>query len=102
MTKPHVISEPEGTITVSPAALEQVVQRAAEQADGVKVRRPRRGLDVAVEDGRARVAVELAVRYGSILPDVAEGVQQRIADGLRAMCGLEPGAIDVTIEELTD
>jgi uncharacterized alkaline shock family protein YloU len=102
MTKPHVISEAEGTITVSPAALEQVVQRAAEQTDGVKVRRPRRGLDVEVEDGRVRVTVELSVRYGAVLPVVAEEVQRRIADGLRTMCGLEPGAIDVTVEELTD
>lgn len=102
MTNPHVISDEAGTITVSPAALEQVVQRAAEEADGVRVRRKKRGLDVKVEDGRARVTVELSVRYGAILPTTAEDVQRRIADGLRGMCGLEPGAIDVTIEELTD
>jgi uncharacterized alkaline shock family protein YloU len=100
MTKPHVISEPSGTITVSPGALEQVVQHAVEM-EGVRVRK-RRGLDIVVEDGRVRVTVELSVRYGAVLPVVAEEVQQRIADGLRAMCGLEPGAIDVTVEELTD
>ena len=93
MTKPHVISEAEGTITVSPGALEQVVQRAVEQA-GARVRRRR--LDVGAE----RVTVGLAVPYGSVLPEVAEDVQRRIADGLRDICGLEPGAIDVTVEEL--
>lgn len=95
MTKPYVISEPGGTITVSAAALEQVVQRAVEEA-GARVRRRR--LDI----GGERVSVGIAVRYGAVLPEVAEDVQRRIADGLRAMCGIEAGAIDVSVDELAD
>lgn len=99
MTDSHAIQDSAGTITVAGSVLEQIVQRAAEQADGVRVRRPRRGLDVTVDDGHAHVEVELAVRYGAVLPEVAAEVQRRVAESLRAMCGLE-AAVDVTVEEL--
>ena len=98
MTANHVIHEPAGTITVAASVLDQVVQRAAEQVDGVRVRR-RRGLEVEVEEGRARVALELAVRYGAVLPEVAEDVQRRVADAVRTSLGLE-AAVDVVVEEL--
>jgi uncharacterized alkaline shock family protein YloU len=100
MSDGHVISESAGTITVAPSVLAHVVRVAAESADGARIRRARRGLDVAVDDGRARVSVELAVRYGAVLPDVAEEVQQRVAEALRSLCGLEAAGVDVTIEEL--
>jgi len=87
-------------VTVSDATLTQIVVQAAESVGGARVRRPRRGLDVQVEDGRARVEVELAARYGSVLPEVGRAVQERVADALRTMCGLEPAAVDVAIEEL--
>lgn len=101
MTDPQVIRESGGTVTVAGAVLQEIVQRAAEQEGGVRVRRPRRGLEVAVADSRARVQVELAVRYGQVLPDVAQRVQERVAGSLRAMCGLE-ASVNVSIEELTD
>lgn len=100
MTDAQVIQEAGGTVTVSAAVLEQIVQRAAEQGGGVRVRKPRRGVDVSLADGRARVTVELSVRYGEVLPDVAQRVQERVAQSLRTMCGLD-ATVDVTIEELT-
>ncbi len=93
MTDPLVVAEPEGTITIAGAVLNQIVRRAAEDVDGVRVRR--RG--VAVKD--SRVTVDLAVRYGEVLPAVGEHVQERIAEALRAMCGVAAG-VDVSIEEL--
>lgn len=101
MTDPLVIREAGGTITVSGAVLDRIVRRAAEQDAGVRIRRPRKGLDVSVAGGRARVGVDLSVRHGAILPEAAERVQERVAESLRAMCGLE-AAVDVAIEELTD
>ena len=100
MTDAHVIREEAGTISVGPAVLAHVVRASAEAVDGARVRRPRRGLDVAVDGDRARVSVELAVRYGAVLPDVAEEVQRRVADALRSICGLEADAVDVAVEEL--
>jgi len=102
VTDALVISGDDGTITVAPSVLLQVVRGAAEAADGARVRRARRGVDVAVSDGCARVSLELAVRYGAVLPDVAEDVQRRVAEALRTMCGVDPQAVDVAIEELEE
>ena len=95
MTDALVLTESGGTITIAADVLDRIVRRAAEEVDGVKVRR--RGLDV--KDGR--VALPVAVRYGKVLAAVGEQVQSRVAESLRASCGLDPAAVDVSIEELT-
>ncbi len=87
-------------VKVTDSALTQIVVRAAEQGGGVRARRPRRHLDVEVADGSARVALELAVTYGHVLPDVARGVQERVADALGTMCAVTVTGVDVSIEEL--
>ena len=89
-----------GSVTVTDAALGQVVLQAAEAVDGARVRRAKRHLEIAIADGHARVELELAVAYGHVLPDVARDVQQRVADALRQMCGLTVDAVDVSVEEL--
>jgi uncharacterized alkaline shock family protein YloU len=95
VTDALVVTEPGGTITIAGEVVDRIVRRAAEEVDGVKVRR--RGLDV--KDGR--VTVPLTVRYGAVLAEVGEQVQNRIADSLRSSCGVDPSAVDVSIEELT-
>ena len=81
-------------ITITDGALAQIVSTAAEQVDGVRVRR--RG--IAFEDGR--VSVSLASPYGIVLPQVAREVQDRIAGALSSMCELEV-AVDVSVDELS-
>ena len=81
-------------ITITDGALAQIVSKAAEQVDGVRVRR--RG--IAFEEGR--VSVSLASRYGTVLPQVARDVQERIAGALSSMCGLQV-AVDVSVDELS-
>jgi uncharacterized alkaline shock family protein YloU len=96
----HVIHDEAGTIEISPGALTQVVVQAAESVDGARVRRPRRGLEIVVGDGRVRVELELTARFGVILPDLARDVQERVAGALNQMCGLSVDGIDVSVEEL--
>ena len=100
MSDGYVLREDGGSIDVTAGALAQIVQRAAESVEGARVRRPRRGLDLRLEDGRVRVELELAVRYGIVLPDLARDVQARVADALSAMIELDVEAVDVSIEEL--
>jgi uncharacterized alkaline shock family protein YloU len=100
MSDEHTITSAEGTVTLSAGVLSQVVVAAAEGVDGARVRRPKRGLDVDVDGGRARVELELAVRYGDVVPTVAAEVQRRVHDALRDVCGLEATAVDVSVEEL--
>jgi uncharacterized alkaline shock family protein YloU len=102
MTDGHVLSGPDGTVSITPGALTAIVQRAAESVDGVRVRRRRRGLELRIEGERARVELSLAAPYGARLPQVARGVQQRVTDALEGMCGLDVEAVDVSVDELED
>jgi uncharacterized alkaline shock family protein YloU len=95
-----VLSEPAGTITVTPPALADLVIEAAEAVDGVEVRRGRRRLDIDVALGEARVRLELTARYGLVLPDVAREVQERVADALVTMCGVSTASVDISVEEV--
>jgi uncharacterized alkaline shock family protein YloU len=88
----------DGTVTVTDAALAQLVHAAAEQVDGVRVRR--RHTAIAIEGGGARVELELAVAYGRVLPETARAVQERVSSALGTMCGVDVHAVDVTVEEL--
>jgi uncharacterized alkaline shock family protein YloU len=90
-----------GTLTVSTGAVSQIVMRAAESVDGVRVRRRRR-LDVTVEDGSAHVALPLTLAYGLVVPDAARDVQQRVAAALATMLGCEIAAVDVAVEGLDE
>jgi uncharacterized alkaline shock family protein YloU len=98
----YVLHEPAGTIEVTPSALAQLVVHAAELAGGARVRRPRRGLEIAIANGRVRVELELAARFGLVLPELAHDVQARVAGALQTMCGLAVDAVDVSVEELDD
>jgi uncharacterized alkaline shock family protein YloU len=100
MSDGYVLREDGGSIDVTAGALAQIVQRAAESVEGARVRRPRRGLGLRLEDGRVRVELELAVRYGIVLPEAARDVQARVAEALEAMVDLDVEAVDVSIEEL--
>jgi uncharacterized alkaline shock family protein YloU len=100
VTEAQTIETRDGTITVPPDVLSEIVARSVARVDGARVRRRRRGIDVELTDGRARVSLELAVRFGLVLPEVARRVQEEVGASLRDMCGLEPEAVDVSIEEL--
>jgi uncharacterized alkaline shock family protein YloU len=83
-------------VSISDAALTQLVVRAVEQVEGARVRKPRR--DVELADGRLELS--LAAAYGVVLPDLALDVQARVADAVERMCGIRLAGVDVTIEEL--
>jgi uncharacterized alkaline shock family protein YloU len=87
-------------VKVTDNALTQVVVRAAEGVEGARVRRPRRKVDIEIENGRARVDLELTVAYGKVLPEVARDVQAEVADALGRMCDVAVDAVDVSVEEL--
>jgi uncharacterized alkaline shock family protein YloU len=96
----YVVRNAQGTITVPPSVLADLVVRAAETVDGAQVRRGRRRLEVELADGGARVRLELAVRHGSVLPELARAVQERVADAIEATCGVGVDTIDVSVEEV--
>jgi uncharacterized alkaline shock family protein YloU len=87
-------------IKVTDSALTQIVVRAAEAVDGVKVKRPRRHLEVDLAAGDARVQVDVTVAYGHVLPDAARAVQERVAEALGTMCGVNVRSVDVNVEDI--
>jgi uncharacterized alkaline shock family protein YloU len=84
-------------VTITDAALMQLAVHAAEQVEGVRVRR-RRDVDV----GEDAVTLAIAARHGEVLPDVAREVQARMTDAFREMCGVTLRAVDVSVEELDE
>jgi uncharacterized alkaline shock family protein YloU len=94
----YVMPGDRGSITVTASALTELVVRAAEGVGGAEVRRGRRRLDIEVADGHAQVRLELSARYGVVLPALARQVQERVADALAAMCGVEVDGVDVSVE----
>ena len=99
---PFVVDGPLGRIELPGTTLAALVATAAEQVDAARVRRPRRGLDVAVADGRATIELELAVRLGAVVPEVAQAVQEQVAGAVAATTGLEIAAVDIAVEELDE
>jgi uncharacterized alkaline shock family protein YloU len=94
-----VLEERGGTITIPAPVLSSLVVQAAEEIDGVRVRRGRRRLEIDVGEA-GTVRLELAARYGVVLPDAARLVQRRVAEALATMCGVTIEAIDVSVEEV--
>jgi len=97
-----VLREPSGAISLPAATLDRIVVRAAERVEGVRVRRPRRSVEVALAGDEARVSVGLAARYGIVLPELVAGVQEQVREALETMCGVDVRAVDVAVEELLE
>jgi len=97
---PVLAEDGSGSVSIADAALAQVVTQAVESVDGARLLGGRHKSELELANGRARLSLTLAVAYGRVLPDVARAVQERVAEALRGMCGVEVSAVDVTVEEL--
>jgi uncharacterized alkaline shock family protein YloU len=89
-----VLTGKDGTIAVPGPVLVGIAVRAAEQVEGIRVRR-RRTIDL--DEGVVRLAV--AARRGEPLVELAERAQEQVATSLKQMCGLEV-TVEVAIGEL--
>ena len=84
-------------------ALDGAAAAAAGAVEGVEVAsrrfaRPRgRGAHVEIADDRVRARIEIACRYGTVLPQAAAEVQRRVADTLAILTGLVVDAVDVDV-----
>jgi Asp23 family, cell envelope-related function len=84
------------SVTITDAAWTQLVAQAAEQVGGIRVRR--RGIGRSGDE----VSLQIAARYGIVLPAAAREVQARVAAAVRTMCGVELSSVDVAVEELDE
>jgi uncharacterized alkaline shock family protein YloU len=100
VTEPLVFRGPEGSITLTAAAVNDLVASAARGVEGVRLRRPRRAVEVRHADGRAAVSIELGATHGEPLPELARAVQERVGEALAQVSGLEVERVDVEIVEV--
>jgi uncharacterized alkaline shock family protein YloU len=100
VTEPLVLAGPEGAVTVTAGALERLVVRAAESVSGVRVRRPKRSLEVDHTQGGVSVSFELAVEAGVPVPELAQAVQERVVAAVASTSGLEVERVDISVEEI--
>ena len=91
---PLVLNGPHGTITVTDAVVLAIAVHAAEEVDGLRVRRKR-----SVDLDTRLVRLELAAQRGEPLVVQGERAQEAVAAALKQACDLDV-AVDVAFEEL--
>lgn len=85
-----------GRIVITPLALSGLVRQAAESVAGVRVRRPKRAVEIEADAG-LRVAVAIEAGTDGPLPATGQSVQSAVASALEVTTGHRP-VVDVTIE----
>jgi uncharacterized alkaline shock family protein YloU len=100
LTEPLVFRGPGGSITLTAAAINELVATAARSVEGVRLRRPRRAVEVRHADGCASVSLELGAKHGQPLAELALAVQSRVGETLARVSGLEVERVDVEIAEI--
>ncbi len=60
---------------------------------------PTDGVTAVVEDGRAEVSIALVTRWGRNCRDIAEQVQDQVAEQVRSYTGL-PATVSITITDV--
>ncbi len=101
----HPFRRVEGQLSyaITQEALDAAAGAAAATVDGVEVAskrfaRPRgRGAHVEVDGDVVRARIEVACKYGVLLPAAARDVQRRVATTLGGLTGLEVGGVDVEV-----
>ena len=106
----RTISTPLGRITVSAAAIAQIVARTAEESYGVvglssqgrllARLRSRQGVAVAERNGGVGIELAVVVEYGLNLAEVASTVRSRVTYEVERLTRLKVAAVDVTIKDV--
>ena len=101
MTEPLVFRGPEGSITVTAAALtELVAQRSAAASTASACAGRARAVEVR-HAGGSRLGLPRAGRAARApLPGLARAVQERVGEALAQVTGLEVERVDVEIAEI--
>lgn len=103
-------------MAIAPSVVKTIVSIAAAEVDGVAAvgapaqsglrqvfsgKTANDGVEVTAEDdGRFHIAVRLKVKFGCVLPDVAEQVRQAVSDAVASQVGARVSGIDVYIDDI--
>jgi uncharacterized alkaline shock family protein YloU len=90
----------DGQASISTEILGRYAADAAREIAGVRELHGRHAVKVAEEGGGVRVEVHVAVDWGASIPAVGRGVQERVREYLLRMADVEPGAVEVVVDEI--
>jgi len=84
-------SEIEGLSTLPGSMAEQVVSTFGSRGKGV---------ETEVTDGRVKISLRVAVRYGPPLHELARRIQEKVKEDVERMTGLQVDEVNVYIQKL--
>jgi uncharacterized alkaline shock family protein YloU len=96
----------EGHASISPEVIARYASDAALEVEGVRrlveSHLPRhRGVRIAsTETGAVTIELHVSLEWGAAFADVGRLVQERVADYLARMADLQPGRVDVLVDEI--
>ena len=101
-------------MALSSSVVETIIAIAAKEVEGVvSIGSPTglfsavlgksntQGIDIIpLDDGSLAIEMHLEAAYGSVLPEVADGVRSAVADAIATQVGARVAAIDVFIDSI--
>ncbi|KGF10577.1 alkaline-shock protein [Peptostreptococcus sp. MV1] len=96
-----------GQIKISNDVIQTIAGFAALEIDGIdkstsftdKLFR-NHGIKVKVEDEKAIIDIDIAVKFGQVIPDVSMKVQENIVNAVETMAGLKVAQVNVHVDSL--
>lgn len=74
--------------------------RGSAGLSGVFQRGDKKGVETELEDGKVRIILKIAVRYGYPVHEIARKVQQKVKQEVESMTGLEVSEVNVDVQRL--
>ena len=68
-----------------------------ELIEKIGVRSLAKGVKIAVEDGKVRVAINVNLRYGYNVPDTSSEIQEKVKTAIETMTGMEVTEVNIKI-----
>ena len=107
-------SEEHGDVYISQEVLEMIAGAAALEVEGVSGlagntmgeqllgrKKLSKGISIQWESDNITVDVNIQIKYGSIIPEVAKKVQEAIMSSVEAVSGLKVAAVNVRVGGVT-
>ena len=99
----EVIAVIAGTAALEVEGIEAAAGSASSTfADLLGIKNPPRGVKINVEDGEVSVELDVTIKFGTKIKDVAEAVQKKVKNAIETMTGLEVCVVNINVTAVTE